>query len=107
MEDENKIENALRIGILANIDYILTTIENETYKEFSIDREENRKALLKSLGYIINDVINASFNRISENKKLQKEKQKDIATIIANVFFEYLNEYTTQCQKFGNQDESK
>lgn len=107
MENEDKIENALRIAIMANIDYILTTIENETYKEFSIDREENRKALLKSLGYIINDFVNESFNRIGENKKLEKKKQKSIVVIFSQLVREFEIEYITQCQKFGNQDKSK
>lgn len=107
MENENKIENALRIGVMANIDYILTTIENESYKEFNTNKDKNKKALLTSISYIVNDFVNEYFNRISENKKLERKKQKSIIVIFAQMVREIEIEYITQCEKFGNQNESK
>lgn len=107
MENEDKIEKALRIGILTNIDYILTTIENETYKEYDTNREKNRKALLTSIGYIANDFVNEYFNRIGENKKLEKKKQKSIVTIFSQLVREFEIEYIAQYQNFDNQDENK
>lgn len=107
MENENKIENALRIDVMANIDNLLSTIENEKYEEFNANKDKNKKALLTSISYILGDFVNKSFNLISKNKKLKKESQKSIVEIFFNVFKEYQIEYITQCEKFGNKNENK
>lgn len=103
MENETEIVKGIfRIGVIGGIDHIADIIENETYEQFKANKEEYKKSFLASLNYLCTDFVSETFNCISENKKLEKNKQKTIYDICFKLYKEWEKEYIEYNQRLDN-----